>query len=47
MTQSGVNERVAATFEDIKQTKNIDSVPVFWRIIATNPIQLELVWTSL
>jgi AhpD family alkylhydroperoxidase len=39
--------RVAAIFADIKATKNIDHVPAFWRVIATNPIQLELVWTTL
>lgn len=45
--QSQVTERAAAIFEDIKQTKNIDFVPMFWRTIATNPIQLEAVWTAL
>jgi AhpD family alkylhydroperoxidase len=39
--------KVAAIFADIKQTKNIDFVPALWRTIATNPTQLELVWTSL
>jgi AhpD family alkylhydroperoxidase len=39
--------RTAAIFADIKQTKNIDFVPALWRTIATNPTQLELVWTSL
>ena len=39
--------RVAAIFADIKRTKNIDFVPAFWRTIATNPAQLELVWNSL
>ncbi len=37
--------RVAAIFEDIKQTKQIDFVPNFWRVLATNPDQLDLVWT--
>jgi AhpD family alkylhydroperoxidase len=27
--------------------KNLDFVPRFWRVIATNPVQLELVWASL
>jgi AhpD family alkylhydroperoxidase len=39
--------KVAAIFADIKATKNIDFVPAFWRVIATNPIQLELVWNTL
>ena len=32
---------------DIKATKNIDFVPAFWRVLAINPSQLELVWTTL
>jgi AhpD family alkylhydroperoxidase len=39
--------KVAAIFGDIKQTKNIDFVPAFWCTIATNPTQLEVVWTNL
>jgi AhpD family alkylhydroperoxidase len=39
--------RVAAVFDDIKETKNIDFVPALWRTIATNPTQLEVVWTTL
>lgn len=39
--------KVAEIFADIKRTKNIDFVPVFWRVIATNPTQLEMVWTTL
>ena len=39
--------RVAAIFEDIKQTKQIDFVPNFWRVLATSPDQLELIWTRL
>jgi AhpD family alkylhydroperoxidase len=39
--------KVAAIYADIKRTKNIDFVPNLWRVLATNPTQLELVWTSL
>jgi AhpD family alkylhydroperoxidase len=39
--------RVAAIFGDIKRTKNLESVPNFWRVLATNPDHLELVWTRL
>jgi AhpD family alkylhydroperoxidase len=39
--------KVAAIFEDIKQTKNITFVPALWRTIATNLTQLEIVWTCL
>ncbi len=39
--------RVLAIFNDIKATKNLDAVPRFWRVLATNPDQLDRVWTQL
>jgi AhpD family alkylhydroperoxidase len=45
--ESEATGKVAAIFADIKATKNIDFVPAFWRVIATNPAQLEVVWNSL
>ena len=39
--------KVAEIFADIKATKHIDFVPNLWRVLATNPVQLELVWTTL
>ncbi len=39
--------RVAAVFQDIKTTKAIDFVPNFWRVLATQPDQLERVWSHL
>jgi AhpD family alkylhydroperoxidase len=39
--------KVAEIFADIKRTKNIDFVPRFRQVIATNPVQLEVVWMSL
>jgi AhpD family alkylhydroperoxidase len=45
--ESEATGKVAAIFADIKRTKNIDFVPAFWRVIATNPDQLELVWNNL
>src|SRR5207253_6398836 len=39
--------RVAEIFADIRRTKNIDFVPNLWRVLATSPTQLELVWTTL
>jgi AhpD family alkylhydroperoxidase len=45
--ESQATGRVAAIFDDIKKTKNIDFVPVFWRVIATSPVQLEAAWTAL
>jgi AhpD family alkylhydroperoxidase len=38
---------VAQVFADIKATKKLDFVPNFWRVLATNPAQLELVWSRL
>ena len=45
--ESEATGQVAAIFADIKKTKNLDFVPAFWRVIAINPAQLELVWTTL
>jgi AhpD family alkylhydroperoxidase len=39
--------RVAKVFEDIKRTKQIDFVPSFWRVLATNEELLESVWSRL
>ena len=39
--------KVAEIFADIKQTKNITFVPNMWRVLATNPDHLELVWFRL
>jgi AhpD family alkylhydroperoxidase len=39
--------KVAEIFTDIKRTKNIDFVPNFWRVVATHPDHLDLVWTRL
>jgi AhpD family alkylhydroperoxidase len=36
---------VAAIFADIRATKKIDFVPNFWRVLATSPEQLEMVWS--
>ena len=45
--ESGATGQVAAVFADIKATKGIDFVPNFWRTLATNPDNLELVWSRL
>jgi AhpD family alkylhydroperoxidase len=39
--------KVAAVYADIRRTKGLDRVPNFWRVLATNPDHLELVWTRL
>ncbi|MEO8498199.1 MAG: carboxymuconolactone decarboxylase family protein [Planctomycetota bacterium] len=45
--EASATGKVAEIFADIKQTKDIDFVPHFWRVLATNPAQLETVWQSL
>ncbi len=44
--ETSATGKVAAIYADIKQTKNIDFVPAFWRTIATNSTQLEVVWAN-
>ena len=39
--------RVRAIFDDIKATKNLEAVPRFWRVLATNPDHLDRIWTQL
>ncbi len=39
--------KVREIFDDIKRTKKIDFVPNFWRVLATNPDQLEQIWQRL
>ena len=45
--EAAATGRVAAIFADIKATKQIDFVPRFWRVLATNADHLELVWSRL
>jgi AhpD family alkylhydroperoxidase len=45
--EHGAGGKVREIFDDIKRTKSIDFVPNFWRALATNPDQLELVWNQL
>jgi AhpD family alkylhydroperoxidase len=45
--ESRATGRVAEIFADIRRTKNLDFVPNLWRTLATNPTQLEVVWTTL
>jgi len=47
VAEAEATKRVAEIFADIKATKNIDFIPNFWRVLAVNPTQLELVWTQL
>ncbi|MDB5307613.1 MAG: ahpD [Gemmataceae bacterium] len=45
--EQGATGKVAEVYEDIRRTKGIDAVPNFWRVLATNPDHLELVWGRL
>jgi uncharacterized peroxidase-related enzyme len=38
---------VAEVYADIKATKNIDFIPNFWKVLATNPDHLSIVWSRL
>ena len=47
VAEEGATGKVAAIYDDIRKTKGLDRVPNFWRVLATNPDHLELVWTRL
>ena len=47
VAESVATGKVAEIFADIKRTKNIDFVPNLWRVLATSPDQLELIWSRL
>jgi uncharacterized peroxidase-related enzyme len=45
--ESAARGKVAEIFADIRAVKKLDFVPNMWRVLATNPDQLELIWTRL
>jgi AhpD family alkylhydroperoxidase len=47
VAEDAAKGKVAEIFADIKKTKNIDFVPNLWRVLATNPDHLDLVWSRL
>ena len=47
VAESEATGLVAEIYQDIRRTKGIDFVPNFWRVLATNPTHLQLVWTEL
>lgn len=47
VTEEQATGKVAEVFADIKSTKHIDFVPRFWQVLASNPNQLEMVWSTL
>jgi AhpD family alkylhydroperoxidase len=47
VAEADAKGKVAEIFADIKKTKNIPFVPNLWRVLATNPDHLDLVWSRL
>ena len=47
VSEDAATGRVAEIYADIRETKGIDFVPRFWQVLATNPTQLDVVWSSL
>jgi len=47
VSEEAATGRVAEIFADIRETKGIDFIPRFWQVLATNPTQLDVVWSSL
>ncbi|HEY3787954.1 MAG TPA: carboxymuconolactone decarboxylase family protein [Urbifossiella sp.] len=47
VAEESASGKVAEIFADIRRTKVIDRVPNLWRVLATNPDHLELVWGRL
>jgi AhpD family alkylhydroperoxidase len=45
--EEGAAGKVAQIYADIRKTNNIAAVPNLWRVLATNPDHLEMVWTRL
>ena len=47
VSEESATGSVAEVYADIRRTKGIDRVPNLWRVLATNPAHLELVWSRL
>lgn len=47
ISEDAATGKVADIYTDIKRIKKLDAVPNFWRVLATSPDHLELVWTRL
>ena len=45
--EAGATPRIRAIYEDIKQTKQLDFVPNFWKTLASHPPLLEETWNRL
>lgn len=47
VAEESATGKVAEIYADIRRTKGIAFVPNMWRVLATNPDHLELVWGRL
>lgn len=47
VNEQAVGGKVREIFDDIKRTKGLETVPNFWRALATNADHLEMVWRQL
>ena len=47
VSEDAATGKVAEIYADIRRTKGIDFVPNMWRVLATNPDHLEIVWGRL
>ena len=47
VAEEAATGKVADIYADIKRVKKIERVPNMWRVLATNPDHLELIWTRL
>src|SRR6185312_10078843 len=47
VAEESATGKVAEIYADIRKTKGLERVPNHWRVLATNPDHLELVWGRL
>ena len=44
--EAAASPEVRAVYEDIKQTRNVDWINNFWKVIANDPAMLKRTWES-
>ncbi len=44
--EASASPEVRAVYEDIKQTRNVDWINNFWKVIANDPAMLKRTWDS-
>jgi AhpD family alkylhydroperoxidase len=45
--EADASPEVRAVYEDIKQTRNVDWINNFWKVLANDPAMLKRTWESL